>query len=51
MRAVVVEDSALLRDGLTRILEAHGYGRVRRYAGGLEEWARIGYPLTGEGTV
>ena len=24
MRAVVVEDSALLRDGLTRILEAHG---------------------------
>ena len=25
MRAVVVEDSALLRDGLTRILEAHGW--------------------------
>jgi hypothetical protein len=21
---------------------------VRRYAGGLEEWARAGYPLTGE---
>ncbi|MEU2351197.1 response regulator transcription factor [Modestobacter sp. NPDC049651] len=25
MRAVVVEDNALLRDGLTRILEAHGW--------------------------
>jgi DNA-binding NarL/FixJ family response regulator len=25
VRAVVVEDSALLRDGLTRILEAHGW--------------------------
>jgi rhodanese-related sulfurtransferase len=34
-----------------RILRARGYERVRRYAGGLEEWARLGYPLTGEGTV
>jgi rhodanese-related sulfurtransferase len=34
-----------------RMLKTHGYGRVRRYAGGLEEWARMGYPLTGEGTV
>ena len=32
-----------------RILKAHGYERVRRYAGGLEEWALAGYPLTGEG--
>ena len=32
-----------------RTLKAHGYQRVRRYAGGLEEWADIGYPLTGEG--
>jgi rhodanese-related sulfurtransferase len=32
-----------------RMLKARGYGRVRRYAGGLEEWAHIGYPLTGEG--
>jgi rhodanese-related sulfurtransferase len=31
-----------------RILRARGYERVRRYAGGLEEWAREGYPLTGE---
>ena len=29
-----------------RILKARGYGRVRRFAGGLE-----GYPLTGEGAV
>ena len=32
-----------------RILKAHGYERVRRYAGGLEEWATAGYPLEGEG--
>ena len=32
-----------------RVLRARGYGHVRRYAGGLEEWARMGYPLTGEG--
>ena len=32
-----------------RILKAHGYGRVRRYAGGLEEWATAGYLLEGEG--
>ena len=34
-----------------RILKTRGYERVRRYAGGLEEWARVGYPLTGEGAV
>jgi rhodanese-related sulfurtransferase len=32
-----------------RFLKAHGYERVRRYAGGLEEWERAGYPLEGEG--
>jgi rhodanese-related sulfurtransferase len=32
----------------SRILKARGYGRVRRYAGGLEEWESIGYPLEGE---
>ena len=32
-----------------RTLKAHGYGRVRRYAGGLEEWESAGYPLEGEG--
>jgi rhodanese-related sulfurtransferase len=32
-----------------RILKAHGYERVRCYAGGLEEWATAGYPLEGEG--
>jgi rhodanese-related sulfurtransferase len=31
-----------------RMLKARGYGRVRRYAGGLEEWASAGYPLAGE---
>ncbi|HET7273222.1 MAG TPA: rhodanese-like domain-containing protein [Rubrobacter sp.] len=31
-----------------RILRAHGYERVRLYAGGLEEWAGAGYPLEGE---
>lgn len=34
-----------------RILKARGYERVCRYAGGLEEWASTGYPLTGEGAV
>jgi rhodanese-related sulfurtransferase len=31
-----------------RFLKAHGYGRVRRYGAGLEEWERAGYPLEGE---
>jgi rhodanese-related sulfurtransferase len=31
-----------------RILKARGYESVRRYAGGLEEWASAGYPLEGE---
>ena len=31
-----------------RILKAHGYGRVRCYAGGLEEWESAGYTLEGE---
>ena len=31
-----------------RILKNHGYERVRRYPGGLEEWATTGYPLEGE---
>jgi rhodanese-related sulfurtransferase len=32
-----------------RFLKAHGYERVNRYAGGLEEWESVGYPLEGEG--
>jgi len=32
-----------------RFLRARGYGRVRRYAAGLEEWESVGYPLEGEG--
>ena len=31
-----------------RFLNAHGYGRVRRYAAGLQEWESAGYPLEGE---
>jgi rhodanese-related sulfurtransferase len=31
-----------------RFLKAHGYGRVRRYGGGLQEWESAGYPLEGE---
>jgi rhodanese-related sulfurtransferase len=30
------------------LLERRGYQRVRRYAGGLEEWEAAGYPLVGE---
>lgn len=30
-----------------RVLKDHGYEHVRRYAGGLEEWERAGYPLEG----
>jgi 3-mercaptopyruvate sulfurtransferase SseA len=33
---------------ICRILKARGYERVRCYAGGLEEWADIGYPLASE---
>jgi 3-mercaptopyruvate sulfurtransferase SseA len=31
-----------------RLLKAHGYERVRRYAGGLQEWESAGYALEGE---
>ena len=31
-----------------RFMKAHGYGRVRRYAAGLQEWESAGYPLVGE---
>ena len=31
-----------------KFLMAHGYERVRRYAGGLEAWVGAGYPLEGE---
>jgi rhodanese-related sulfurtransferase len=31
-----------------RVLKNHGYKRVRRYAGGLEDWEDAGYPLEGE---
>ena len=29
-------------------LAAKGYKNVRRYAGGIDEWERAGYPLEGE---
>ena len=32
----------------SRFLKAHGYVRVRRYAGGLEDWEGAGYLLEGE---
>ena len=31
-----------------KYLEAHGFKRVRRYRGGLEDWEGAGYPLEGE---
>jgi rhodanese-related sulfurtransferase len=31
-----------------RFLKAHGYVRVRRYGGGLEDWEGAGYALEGE---
>jgi rhodanese-related sulfurtransferase len=31
-----------------RVLKNLGYKRVRRYAGGLEDWEGAGYPLEGE---
>ena len=29
-------------------LEAGGYTKVRRYAGGVQDWEEAGYPLEGE---
>ncbi len=29
-------------------LNSHGYRHVRRYAGGIFDWERAGYPLEGE---
>jgi rhodanese-related sulfurtransferase len=31
-----------------KVLKYYGYTRVRRYAGGLEDWEAAGYPLEGE---
>jgi len=31
-----------------RVLEMRGYHKLWRYAGGLEDWERAGYPLEGE---
>jgi rhodanese-related sulfurtransferase len=31
-----------------KLLTSHGYARVRRYAGGLQDWEGAGYPLAGE---
>jgi rhodanese-related sulfurtransferase len=31
-----------------KVLTENGYGNVRRYAGGLEDWEAAGYPLEGE---
>ena len=30
-------------------LKANGYENVRRYAGGIHDWEKAGYPLEGEG--
>lgn len=34
-----------------RLLESHGFRNVRRYAGGLEDWAGAGLPLSGTGAL
>ena len=34
-----------------RVLKHHGYQRVRRYAGGLEEWEKAKYALERRGSV
>jgi rhodanese-related sulfurtransferase len=34
-----------------RVLKHHGYQRLRRYAGGLEEWEKAGYALERRGSV
>ena len=34
-----------------RVLRYHGYQRLRRYAGGLEEWEKAGYALERRGSV
>jgi rhodanese-related sulfurtransferase len=31
-----------------KLLTSHGYSRVRRYAGGMQEWEEAGYPIEGE---
>ena len=58
LRALDLDNEIILYDSgpacpasrmASRFLKAHGYRRVRRYAGGLEEWESAGYPLEGEG--
>lgn len=34
-----------------RLLLHHGYRHVRRYAGGLADWAAAGMPLAGDGVL
>ena len=48
---IVVYDSnpsCVARLQAYKILKYHGYERVRRYVGGLEDWEEAGYPLGGE---
>jgi rhodanese-related sulfurtransferase len=57
LQALDVNDEIVLYDSgppcpasriACRFLKAHGYGRVRRYVAGLQEWESEGYPLEGE---
>ena len=32
----------------TKYLSEHGFTNVRRFAGGLEEWDEMGFPLEGD---
>lgn len=46
---VYCTDEACMASAMAyRLLKDHGYQRVRRYAGGLSDWAEAGYPLAGE---
>jgi rhodanese-related sulfurtransferase len=40
--------SCIASVALYKFLENHGYRKLRRYAGGLEDWEAAGYPLEGE---
>ena len=43
------DELCLASQAAYRFLVQIGYKHVRRYAGGLSDWAEAGYPLEGEG--
>ena len=41
------DESCIASTALGQLLERNGYSHVLHYAGGLQDWEQVGYPLEG----